>query len=49
MSQQPLDWRASVMALAPLVALAFTILVPKGWLAWLALPVVGILLYARRP
>lgn len=39
------DWRAYVMALIPLIALAFTVLVPHGWLAWLALPVVGILLY----
>lgn len=42
------DWRSIVMALVPLVALAFTILVPHGWLAWLALPVVGMLLYGRR-
>ena len=42
------DWRAIVMALVPLVALAFTMLVPHGWLAWLALPVVGMLLYGRR-
>jgi hypothetical protein len=42
------DWRAIVMALIPLVALAFTILVPHGWLAWLVLPVVGALLYGRR-
>ncbi|MCX2934204.1 DUF1707 domain-containing protein [Mycobacterium sp. CVI_P3] len=42
------DWRAIVMALIPLVALAFTILVPHGWLAWLALPVLGMLLYGRR-
>lgn len=42
------DWRAVVMALIPLVALAFTILVPHGWLAWLALPVLGMLLYGRR-
>lgn len=42
------DWRAIVMALVPLVAVAFTILVPNGWLAWLALPVVGMLLYGRR-
>jgi hypothetical protein len=39
------DWRAIVMALIPLVALGFTILVPHGWLAWLALPILGILLY----
>ena len=42
------DWRAIVMALVPLVALGFTILVPHGWLAWLALPVLGIVLYGRR-
>ena len=42
------DWRAIVMALIPLVALAFTMLVPHGWLAWLALPVVGMLLYGSR-
>ena len=42
------DWGAIVMALVPLVALAFTMLVPHGWLAWLALPVVGMLLYGRR-
>ncbi|WP_225933649.1 DUF1707 SHOCT-like domain-containing protein [Mycolicibacterium pallens] len=42
------DWRAIVMALIPLVALGFTILVPHGWLAWLALPVLGMLLYGRR-
>ncbi|MGY4710224.1 DUF1707 SHOCT-like domain-containing protein [Mycolicibacterium sp. CBM1] len=42
------DWRAIVMALIPLAALAFTILVPHGWLAWLALPVLGMLLYGRR-
>jgi hypothetical protein len=41
------DWRAIVMALIPLVALGFTILVPHGWLAWLALPILGILLYRR--
>lgn len=41
----PRDWRAVVMALVPLVALGFTILVPHGWLAWLALPILGILLY----
>jgi hypothetical protein len=41
------DWRAIVMALVPLVALGFTILVPHGWLAWLALPILGILLYRR--
>lgn len=46
--EQARDWRAIVMALVPLVALAFTILVPHGWLAWLALPVVGMLLYGRR-
>ncbi len=45
---RPRDWRAVVMALTPLVALAFTILVPHGWLAWLALPVLGLLLYGRR-
>ena len=39
------DWRAIVMALIPLVALGFTILVPHGWLGWLALPILGILLY----
>ncbi|TGD86822.1 DUF1707 domain-containing protein [Mycolicibacterium sp. CH28] len=42
------DWRAIVMALVPLAALAFTILVPHGWLAWLAMPVVGMLLYGVR-
>lgn len=42
------DWRAIVMALVPLVALGFTILVPHGWLAWLALPILGILLYRGR-
>lgn len=42
------DWRAIVMALIPLVALAFTMLVPHGWLAWLAMPVVGALLYGSR-
>ena len=42
------DWRAVVMALVPLVALAFTILVPHGWLAWLAMPVIGMLLYGVR-
>ncbi|WP_237159545.1 DUF1707 SHOCT-like domain-containing protein [Mycolicibacterium rhodesiae] len=42
------DWRAVVMALIPLVALACTIVVPHGWLAWLALPVLGLLLYGRR-
>lgn len=42
------DWRAIVMALIPLVALGFTILVPHGWLAWLALPILGMLLYGRR-
>lgn len=42
------DWRTIVMALVPLVALGFTILVPHGWLAWLALPVLGMLLYGRR-
>jgi len=42
---RPRDWRAIVMALIPLVALAFTILVPHGWLAWLALPILGIVLY----
>jgi hypothetical protein len=31
--------------LNPLVALGFTILVPHGWLTWLALPILGILLY----
>jgi DUF1707 SHOCT-like domain len=39
------DWRAYVMAFVPLIALAFTMLVPHGWLAWLALPVAGMLLY----
>jgi len=39
------DWRAYVMAFVPLIALAFTMLVPHGWLAWLALPVTGMLLY----
>jgi len=34
-----------VMAFVPLIALAFTMLVPHGWLAWLALPVTGMLLY----
>ena len=43
--ERPRDWRAIVMALIPLVALGFTILVPHGWLAWLALPILGILLY----
>ncbi|SBS71959.1 conserved hypothetical protein [uncultured Mycobacterium sp.] len=43
--ERPRDWRAIVMALTPLVALGFTILVPHGWLAWLALPILGILLY----
>lgn len=42
------DWRAYVMAFIPLIALAFTMLVPHGWLAWLALPVVGMLLYGPR-
>lgn len=42
------DWRAIVMALIPLVALGCTILLPHGWLAWLALPVLGMLLYGRR-
>ena len=42
------DWRAIVMALIPLVALGFTVLVPHGWLAWLALPILGILLYRGR-
>ncbi|WP_228000199.1 DUF1707 domain-containing protein [Mycolicibacterium sp. P1-5] len=42
------DWRAVVMALIPLIALGFTILVPHGWLAWLALPVLGMVLYGRR-
>jgi Domain of unknown function (DUF1707) len=42
------DWRAIVMAIIPLVALGFTFLVPHGWLAWLALPVLGMLLYGRR-
>jgi hypothetical protein len=42
------DWRAIVMALVPLVALGFTILVPHGWLAWLALPILGIVLYRGR-
>ena len=46
--ERPRDWRAIVMALIPLVALGFTILVPHGWLAWLALPLLGILLYSRR-
>ncbi len=33
----------------PLAALACTIfLVPHGWLAWLALPVLGLLLFGRR-
>jgi len=42
------DWRAVVMALVPMIALALTILVPYGWLAWLAIPVLGISLYGRR-
>ncbi len=42
------DWRAIAMAVIPLIALGFTMLVPHGWLAWLALPVVGMLLYGRR-
>jgi len=42
------DWRAYVMAFVPLIALAFTMLVPHGWLAWLALPVVGVILYGLR-
>ncbi|HEY5151841.1 MAG TPA: DUF1707 domain-containing protein [Mycobacterium sp.] len=42
------DWRAYVMAFVPLIALAFTMMVPHGWLAWLTLPVVGMLLYGRR-
>jgi hypothetical protein len=45
---RPRDWRAVVMALIPLVALGFTILVPHGWLAWLALPILGMLLYRGR-
>lgn len=42
------DWRAIVMAVIPLVALGFTMLVPHGWLAWLALPLAGMLLYNGR-
>lgn len=39
---------AQELALTPLAALACTILVPHGWLAWLALPVLGLLLFGRR-
>jgi hypothetical protein len=46
--ERPRDWRAYVMAFVPLIALAFTMLVPHGWLAWLALPVVGMILYGPR-
>lgn len=46
--ERPRDWRAYVMAFIPLIALGFTMLVPHGWLAWLALPVVGMLLYGPR-
>jgi hypothetical protein len=44
-NERPRDWRAIVMALIPLVALGFIILVPHGWLAGLALQILGILLY----
>lgn len=44
-TERPRDWRAIVMALIPLVALGFTILVPHGWLAWIALPILGVALY----
>lgn len=39
------DWRPTLMAFLPLIALGVTILVPHGWLAWLAIPAAGILLY----
>jgi hypothetical protein len=44
------DWRSIVMAMAPLVALAVTVLAPwhNAWLVWLLIPVVAVVLYGGR-
>jgi hypothetical protein len=41
------DWRSIAMAVTPLIALGVTMLGPwhNVWLVWLAVPVVGVLLY----
>jgi hypothetical protein len=44
------DWRSIAMAMAPLAALAVTVLAPwhNAWLVWLVIPVVAVVLYGSK-